>query len=98
MINRTYSIPEVQEQFINLPEQLEQEPGVMIVTQHDKPVMAILRFNIFKELLETIESLEETLEIIQDKELMASFREGVKELAEGKDIPWEDAKKKLGWE
>ena len=40
MIDRTYSIAEAQEQFIQLPEQLEQEPGVMIVTQHDKPVNA----------------------------------------------------------
>ena len=98
MLDRTYSIAEIQETFIHLPEQLEQEPDAVIVTQHDKPVMAILPFNLYKDLLETVESLQETLEILSDKELMASFREGVKELAEGKDIPWEDAKKKLGWE
>ena|SRR5579884_2253126 len=98
MIDRAYSIAEVQEQFTHLPEQLEQEPGVMIVTQHGKPALAILRYNIFKEILETIEELQETLEIIQDKELMASFREGVKELSQGKGISWEDAKKNLGWE
>ncbi len=98
MIDRMHSIAEIQEKFIHLPEQFEQEPGAMIVTQHDKPVMAILPFNIYKELLETLESLQETLEILHDEELMASFREGVKELAEGKGESWEDVKKELGWE
>jgi PHD/YefM family antitoxin component YafN of YafNO toxin-antitoxin module len=98
MIDRTYSIAEIQEKFIHMPEQFEQEPGALIVTQHDKPVMAILPFNIYKDLLETVESLQETLEILSDEELMASFREGVKALENGETIPLEDALKELGWE
>jgi len=98
MIDRTYSIAETQEKFIHLPEQFEQEPGAVIVTQHDKPVMAILPFNTYKELLETIDSLQETLEILQDEELMASFREGVKALQNGETIALEDVLKELGWE
>ena len=48
--------------------------------------------------LEKLDALEETLEILHDEELMASFREGVQELAEGKGRPWEDVKKELGLE
>ena len=48
--------------------------------------------------LEKLDALEETLEILHDEELMASFREGVQELAEGKGRPWEDVKRKLGLE
>jgi PHD/YefM family antitoxin component YafN of YafNO toxin-antitoxin module len=98
MIDRTYSITEAQEKFTYLPEQFEQEPGAVIVTQDDKPVMAILPFNIYKVLLETVESLEETLEILSDEELMASFREGVKALQNGETIALEDVLKELGWE
>jgi hypothetical protein len=29
---------------------------------------------------------------------MAAFRQGVKELEEGKFVSWEDAQKQLGWE
>lgn len=51
----------------------------------------------FTDYLEDLESAEvETMEIMQDEELMTAFRQGVKELAEGKGRPWEDVKKELG--
>lgn len=46
--------------------------------------------------LEKIESLAETLEIMQDEELMASFREGVEELEKGETVAWEDVQRELG--
>jgi len=60
--------------------------------------MTILPSSTYKELLETMESLLETLEVLKDEELMAAFRQGVKELEEGKGRPWEDVKKELSWE
>jgi preprotein translocase subunit SecA len=48
--------------------------------------------------LEKLESLEETMEIMQDEELMASFREGVEALEKGETIAWEDVQRKLGLE
>lgn len=44
------------------------------------------------------ESLHETLDILGDKKLMKSIRKGEKEIEEGKGIPWEQAKKELGWD
>lgn len=55
-------------------------------------------WGVCRELLETIESLEETLEIVQDKELMASYRQGVQEMNEGKCIAWEDVEREMRWE
>ena len=70
----------------------------MTVTQDGKPIMTILPSNTYKELLETVELLLETLEVPKDEELMAAFREGVRDIEEGRVKPWEQVKKELGWE
>ena len=105
MKEHTISISEAQNKITQLPEQFGEEPEAVTVTRHGKPVMAILPINTYRSLLEQLdtaleklEALEETLEILHDEELMASFREGVQELAEGKGRPWEDVKKELGLE
>ncbi len=57
--------------------------------------MVILPYSEYK-FLEKIDSLLETMEIMQDEELMAAFRQRVQELAEGKTKSWEEVKKELG--
>lgn len=47
---------------------------------------------------EELESLEETMEILSDKKLMAAIRRGEKEIEEGNFKDWEEVKKELGWE
>ena len=98
MSENTYSISEIREVITRLPEQFEQDLETVTVTRHGKPVMTILPSNTYKALLETVESLIETLEIIQDEELMAAFRQGVRDIAEGNVKPWDEVKKELGWE
>src|SRR5437763_1195155 len=98
MRENTYSISEICEVITRLPEQFDQGPAVVTVTRDGKPVMTILPTSTYKELIETIESLLETIEVIQDEELMAAFRQGVKELTEGKGEPLDDVLKELGWE
>ena len=44
------------------------------------------------------ESMVETLEVLNDAELMASIRQGIQDMAEGRGKPWEDVKRKLGLE
>ncbi len=97
MSESTYSISEISEVITRLPEQFDQNSKPVTVTQHGKPVMTILPSSTYKELLETVESLLETLEVLKDEELMTAFRQGVKELEEGEGRPWEDVKKELGW-
>jgi HAD superfamily phosphatase len=48
--------------------------------------------------LPDFEAIQETLEIMQDEELMAAFRQGVQEIVEGKGKKWEDVKKEHNWE
>jgi len=98
MSEHTLSISEAQRELSGLPEQFEDELEAVTVTRYGKPVMAILPFQTYKSLLETIEALLETIEVLQDDELMASFREGVKELADGQGEPLDKVLKELGWE
>ncbi|GAC1390483.1 MAG: hypothetical protein NVS4B11_22530 [Ktedonobacteraceae bacterium] len=93
---RTYSITEIREEITHLPEQFEQETDAVTITRRGQPVMTILPFDSYKELLEKIEALQETIEVMQDEELMKVFRESVKALQNGETVAWEDAKRELG--
>lgn len=96
MTEHILSISEAQREITRLPEQFEEEPEAVTVTRYGKPVMAILPYNTYKSLLETIDSLLETIEVLQDEELMAAFRESVKALQNGEMVDWADAKRELG--
>jgi len=52
------------------------------------PVSAILPWNLYG-------SLVETLEIQEDEDQMAALRRGVAETEAGKSISWEDVKREL---
>lgn len=82
-------ITEARDELTSLPDQLRVTHQAITVTRRGKPVLAILSW-------EEYEALVETLEIMSDNELMALLRQGIKEAKEGKGIPWERAKKKLG--
>jgi antitoxin YefM len=91
MAKSTYTISEIREAITRLPEQFEEEPEAVAITRHGKPVMAILPWDLY-------ESIIETMEILGDAELMAAFRQGVQDIAEGRVEPWEDVRRELGWE
>ena len=102
MHENIYSISEIREEISRLPEQFEEDTDLVTVTRHGKPVMTILPTSTYQtlketidELKETIDSLLETLEVMGDKELMAAFRRGIQDEAEGKVFPWEDVKKEM---
>ncbi len=71
-----------------LPEQLARSGDALAVTRAGKPVLAILPWDLY-------ESIAETLEILADDDLMASLREGAREADEGRAIPWEEARASL---
>ena len=96
MPEHTLSISEAQKELMRLPEQFEEQPEAVTITRYGKPVMSIMPYETHKFMLETIDSLLETIEILQDAELMATFRESVEAIRKGELVDWEDAKRELG--
>ena len=82
-------ITEARHELTSLPERLAAAPGAVAVTRRGKPVLAIMPWELY-------ESIVETLEILGDEDLIATLRQGIKELEEGKGIPWKEAKSALG--
>lgn len=62
--------------------------SVMRITSNKKPVLALLSWELF-------DSMVETLETLADTELMAMLAKSEKEVQEGKAISWDDAKADL---
>lgn len=90
-LQTVYSISEIREHITRLPELFEQEPEAVTVTRHGRPVMAILPWELY-------ESIIETMEVMGDEELMAAIREGIKDMEEGRTRPLDEVLKELGWE
>lgn len=80
---------EAREELTALPDKLSHSHETVTVTRRGKPVLAILPW-------EEYEALTETLEIMTDERLMADLRRSIREAKAGKLIPWERAKRKLG--
>ena len=72
-----------------LPERLAVRPETVAVTRRGKPVLAIMTW-------EDYEAIVETLEILSDDEAVEQLRRSIREVKEGKAVPWEEAKARLG--
>lgn len=71
-----------------LPERLEAHPATVAVTRRGKPVLAIMTW-------EDYEAIMETLEVLSDEEAMDQLRQSIREVKEGKTVPWEEARARL---
>lgn len=92
----TLSMVEARDQLTRLPEQFEEDMAnrskpVVTVTRRNKPVLAIMPWELY-------ESIMETLEILGDEEQVATLRQGIQEARENKGRSWKAVKKDLGWE
>jgi prevent-host-death family protein len=70
-------ITEVRHEITSLPERLAKTPGAVAVTRRGKPVLAIMPWDLY-------ESIIETLEILGDQDLMSALRQGIKDIEEGR--------------
>ena len=68
-----------------LPERLAEGQGVVPLTRHGKPVLAIMTWDLWLE----------TIEIMSDSELMEQVLEGIKQIELGNTRPWEEVKADL---
>jgi prevent-host-death family protein len=73
-------LAEVKNRLSEVVDRLEREHGRVVITKHGRPAAVMLS-------LEDLESLEETLAILSDPELMASLREADAEVVAGATTP-----------
>lgn len=73
-----------------LPDKLEGDPsiGAVGITRRGKPVLAVMSFDFYN-------SLMETLEIMGDPELMNTLRRSIREVKEGKLVPWSEIRQDI---
>ena len=72
-----------------LPERLEARPATVAVTRRGKPVLAIMTW-------EDYEAIVETLDVLGDEEAVEQLRRSIREVKESKALPWDEAKARLG--
>ncbi|GGO41491.1 type II toxin-antitoxin system Phd/YefM family antitoxin [Deinococcus humi] len=85
-MTRFLTISEARKQFLELPETLSEQP--VIITRHGKPVMAALSY-------EQFESLAETLDLLEDGNLMADLRESMTQADRGERVSLADVRARL---
>lgn len=90
MIN-TLPITKAREELPKLVDNANRKLAEYIITVNGTPAAVLVSAAEY-------ESWKETVDILSDPKLMKSIKEGEKEIDEGKGIPWEDAKKELGWD
>lgn len=87
---KTLSMVEARKQLTSLPEEFEREGNLdaVAVTRRGKPVLAVMPWELY-------ETITETLEVMADKELTSVLKESIAEYGRGEAIPWEKAKEDL---
>jgi len=87
---KSLSMVEARKQLTSLPEEFarETELDAVAITRRGKPVLAVMPWELY-------ESIIETLEVMGDEELTSVLRESIAEYEKGETIPWEKAKEDL---
>jgi len=89
-VSRAIPITAARDQLTHLPEEFESRRITSIaVTRRGEPVLAILSWELYASLLET-------LEILADKDLTATLRECAQEIMDGPGYTAAEVKQRLG--
>ena len=90
LMPKTLAMVEARKRLTSLPEEFEREKDmdVVAVTRRGKPVLALMPWELY-------ETITETLEILGDAKLASELRESVAEYGRGEGIAWEKAKEDL---
>lgn len=83
------TISKARDELTSLPRKLSKNHETVAVTRRGKPVLAIMPWELY-------ESVVETLEIMGDEKLMTSLRESIKDIKAGRLYSSEEVKKELG--
>ena len=87
---KTLSMVEARKQLTSLPEEFERQEDLdaVAVTRRGKPVLAVMPWELY-------ETITETLEVMADKEMTSVLKESIAQYGRGEAIPWERAKEDL---
>ena len=90
-MTQTLSIMEARAKLTALPEEFERNPetGAITVTRRGKPVLAVMPWDLYDSLIETIE-------ILGDEELMKSLRKSLQDAKKGRTYTIAEVRKSLG--
>lgn len=89
-MGRSLSMTDARDQLTRLPDELAQSHETLTITRHGKPVLAVLPWELFEALLET-------LEVLGDPEMMAALRRSQQDIAAGRVKPLDQVFDELGW-
>lgn len=87
-MTRELNITEAREKLLSLADTLTSENSTAVIRKRGKPILAVLPYELY-------ETLEETLEIMGDSELMEKLRQSIKEIAEGRYLTQEEVEKSI---
>jgi PHD/YefM family antitoxin component YafN of YafNO toxin-antitoxin module len=87
---KTLSMVEARKQLTSLPEEFAKgtELDAVAVTRRGKPVLAVMPWELY-------ETITETLEVMADSEMTSVLRESVAQYGRGEGIPWDKAREDL---
>ena len=81
------TITEARNKFMKLPDETT-DNQIIAVTRRNKEVLAVMSWELYEGLLETIE-------ILADQELMENIKRGMEEIKSGKTYTIEESRKRL---
>lgn len=89
-MTETLSMMEARGKLTGLPEEFERNPetGAITVTRRGKPVLAVMPWELY-------DSITETLEILGDEKLMKTLRKSLREARKGRTYSMAEVKKRL---
>jgi len=85
---RSIPITEARNKFMKLPDQVAKDQ-IIAVTRRNREVMAVMSWELYEGLLET-------LEVLSDRELMNNLRKGVEDVKAGRTHSLSEAYERLG--
>ena len=86
------SVTDARQGFLTLVDRLADEDGVVCVTKHGRPAVAMLPWDAY----ERVQEMLATLEVLSDPELVEQIRQGQRDIEAGKGIPIEELAAELG--
>ncbi len=90
MAQKSLSITQARRDITGLPGRFANDPSPVEITKRGKPVMAVLPWDVY-------ESMVETLDIMRDPELVAQIRKSLEQLAKGRTVSLESIKKEFSF-